>query len=486
MPRLPLIVVLGWALAGAAAASAASGFYTFASAPGLHPPKLEVIKRSKGLARGDFLVADVVLRQRAASPAVGQRGPMILNSNAQPIWFQPVGARQGEVLDFAREAYDAKPVLVWSQGHTVVVIDQHYRTIATLKAQAPWSIDGHEATIVGGDIWVTVTRLVPNQNLSEYGGPAKGTVIDSGVQEYKLRNGHLILTWDALNPGGKPHVPLSDSEQGLAPGGWDAYHVNSIQPLPDGDLLVSMRNTSAVYLIDPVSGRIVWTLGGKRSSFTAGPGAEFAWQHDARLSAPQEGGRGTDVRLTLFNDNCCGITPDGGLVPSNGQTEAMVLDLNTIADTATLEAAYPYPPSGEALVMGSMQLLPGGNALVGWGALPYFTEYSPSGTPLLEVEWPGADRSYRASFTGTWFGTPYYPPSGAVRGMTVYASWNGATQVARWEVLARSSSGGSSVVAEHVRTGFETAITLGRSYDAYAVRALGARGKVLATSRSFS
>ena len=133
-----------------------------------------------------------------------------------------------------------------------------------------------------------------------------------------------------------------------------------------------------------------------------------------------------------------------------------------------------------------MQLLPNGNALVGWGSEPYFSEYTGSGRLLLDVRWPGSSGSYRTLFTNTWLGKPDYPPSGAVRSGTVYASWNGATQVAKWEVLAAASAGGLKVVATRSRSGFETAIKLGKSYGVYEVRALSATGQVLGTSTAFS
>jgi hypothetical protein len=468
-----------WVAAATASAATWRGAYTFASAPGLHPPRLQVLKRAPGLARGDFLVANVAITVSPGSRPVGQAGPMILNSHARPIWFAPVRRRAGEILDFQQESYRGRPVLIWVQGHTVVVLNQHYRRIATLQAHPPWTIDGHDASIVGGDVWVTVTRPVGGQNLAPYGGPRRGTVEDSGIQEYQLSTGRLITTWDALNPGHEPNVPLSASEQPRLPGRWDAYHLNAVQPLPDGDLLVSMRNTSAVYLIDAATGQVIWTLGGKDSTFTFGSGARFAWQHDAKLSEPSRGGLGRSVELTLFNDNCCVMTR--AMQPGNpdGPSEGMVLKLNTITHRATLVAAYGHGPPGHSVFLGSMQLLPGGNALVSWGSDPYFTEYSRSGRKLLNIRWPGTDQSYRALFTRTWVGTPYYPPAGAVRGGLVYASWNGATQVASWEVLA-----GSAVVASQARSGFETAIRVRRART-YRVRALSAQGKVLGTSGSF-
>ena len=492
-----LAVIVGLVLAAAmpAAASTSSGQWSFVSAPGLHPPKLQVLTRKAGLARGDFLVANNASTNDPRS--LGQPGPMILDSTGQPVWFLHARA---VVEDLEQQTYEGKPVLLWIQGAEVKVVDEHYRTVATLNAHAPWDIDGHDAWITGTDIWVVVVRTVPNQDLSAYGGPSKASVIDSGAQEYDLKTGRLLRTWDALNPGSKPNVPLSASEQTAkpprrkgpghpicgghkCPGGggeflWDPYHLNSVQALANGDLLLSMRNTSAVYLIDPLTDKTIWTLGGKDSTFKPGAGASFAWQHDARLVDPGQGGHGRDVELTLFNDN-------------NGQhankpSEGMVLRLDTTARKATLVNAYRHQPPLNDLVLGSMQLLPNGNALVGWGAEPYFTEYTRSGKELLDVRWPGTDRSYRTLFTNSWVGTPYYPPRGAARGKTVYASWNGATQVAKWEVLAGSSATHLKVVASHAHTGFETAIKLTKSYAAYEVRALTSTGHALGSSKAFS
>jgi hypothetical protein len=464
----------------AASRGSGSSSYTFVSAPNLHPPKLQVLKRTAGLAQGDFLASAFGAGRPGSS---SQSGPLILNSKVQPVWFH--NARRPP-LDFEQETYNGQPVLVWIGPASVDVVNEHYRTVATVRSHGAWQIDGHDASIIGNDIWVAVVRMVSGQNLTAYGGHSNGSVIDCGLQEYDLKTGHLLKTWDALNPGGKPNVPLSASEVSAkfrlkgnrGPRQWDPYHLNAVQALPNGDLLVSMRDTWAVYLINPVSKRIIWTLGGKYSSFKVGSGAGFAWQHDAKLVNPATGGEGTAVELTLFNDNNGG----GGHQPSAG----MVLSLNTIARQATLVMAYHHYPPLSAGILGSMQLLPNGNALVGWGAEPYFTEYSRSGRELLDVRYPSAGGSYRTLFTDTWVGKPDYPPRGAARGKTVYASWNGATQVAKWEVLAGSSASKLRVAASHQSTGFETAINLPKTYGAYEVRALSASGHVLGTSKPFS
>jgi hypothetical protein len=253
-----------------------------------------------------------------------------------------------------------------------------------------------------------------------------------------------------------------------------------VQVLPTNQLLVSMRSTWAAYLIDPGTRRIVWRLGGKRSSFSLSSKARFAWQHDVQLLPTGD--------VTLYDDACCKELADGSLARPDGESRGLVLHLDIATRKVSLVAAYAHRPSRASAFLGSMRRLPGGNAVVGWGSLPYFSEYSASGRLLLDAVWPGKDQSYRALFSSSWVGLPYYPPSGAVRIVrgrtTVYASWNGATEVARWQVVAGPGAAQLTPVASAPTSGFETAIPLGAgSYRAFQVRALDAQGNVLGSSR---
>ncbi len=505
MRRLSALVVVVLAGVGgfAAAAGAAPGSFTtrgawsFASAPRLHPPKLLTVGHVswRRLAPGDFLLANFP-NLAARGPMTGQSGPLLVDQTLAPVWFASVPTNV-VAADLQQETYLGQPVLVWWEGQLtdtggtlrgeVVVVDQDYRRRATLRARRPWVISQHDAVISGGDIWVTVYRYVRNQNLTAYGGPRRGTVYDAGVQEYELATGKLLYTWDALNPGRAPHIPLAASEQpasvATAPGAaWDAYHLNSIQVLPSNRILVSMRNTWAAYLIDTTTGKIDWTLGGKHSSFKFARGASFAWQHHVQFVSATE--------LTLFDDACCRLEPRHRLGPTSGTSRGVVLRLDLVRRTASLLAAFPHRPPLAVLFLGSMQLRPNHGALVGWGSLPYFSEYSRRGAQLLDVRFPGKDQSYRALFTSSWVGTPSYPPHGAVRHTgareTVYASWNGATEVSRWEIMAGSSPHDLRVIAAGRRRGFETAFAVRAGSGGYfAVRALSSGGQVLGTSRAF-
>jgi uncharacterized membrane protein YgcG len=129
--------------------------------------------------------------------------------------------------------------------------------------------------------------------------------------------------------------------------------------------------------------------------------------------------------------------------------------------------------------------------VVGWGSKPYFSEFSKTGRLLLDAVFPTPDLTYRV-LVSNWVGKPFFPPSGAARNKggksTVYASWDGATQVARWRVLAGTDAKHLVTVATQSKNGFETAIALSKKYSTYKVQALDSRGHVLpnGTSKAFS
>ena len=459
--------------------------YSFVSAPSLHPPEIraDVPPVAARLEPGYILLANFY--DLTKHPMVGQSGPLILNNKLQPVWFKPVPTNV-VAGDLSLQRYQGKPVLSWWQGLITntgatesgkyVIVNQHYQTVATLKGADGWIPTLHSLVITGHDAWVTVNKNLP-MNLSKYGGSVNGAITDSAVQEYDLRTGKLLHTWDAFR-----HIPLADSYANPSVNGypWDAYHVNSISPAGPDTLLVSMRNTWAAYLINVKTGKIVWTLGGRHSTFRFEPGAAFEWQHDVTMLPGS--------RVSLFDDNCCQITGAGTYLAPNGPSQAMTLRLNQARHTAALVTAYRHNDDAAAY-MGNAELLPDGKMFVGWGSEPYFSEYSKSGELLLDGVLPGPDLSYRANQVRHWTGLPSYPPSGAARqrgkATTVYASWNGATRVTAWRVLAGQSAGSLGAVATRPMSGFETAIAVKASYHAFRLQALDAKGRIIGTSRVF-
>jgi hypothetical protein len=404
----------------------------------------------------------------------------------QPVWFKPV-PQKDVASNLTLQTYHGKPALSWWQGTITntgetltgenVVVNQHYQRVATLRGTNGWVPTVHEMLIRGNHAWVTVNKNLP-MDLSKYGGAYNGAMIDSAVQEYNLKTGKLLYTWDALK-----HISLNDSQATLPTNGfpWDAYHINSIQLVGHGRMLVSMRDTWAAYMVDIKSGRILWTLGGRHSDFKFAPGSAFAWQHDVR-SYP-----GSDL-LTIFDDHCCQETGGGTYVTPTAPSRGLVLKLNMATHTATATANYSHGSNFDSQYMGNLQPLPGGDEFVGWGSEQNFTEYTASGHMILDAYLPFPDLSYRA-FVEPWVGLPSYPPSGAARhkhGKTVvYASWNGATQVLSWRVLGGRGEGGLVPIAKAPRNGFETQIVVPPDDTTFRVQAIGSGHRVLGTSQPF-
>ena len=467
----------------------------YVSAPGLHPARLNVEVNRPGKASG-LLFVDPFAGSAAAQ--VGEAGPLIVESDGSPVWFHPVPTGE-RALDFTTQADAGKPALSWWQGTLTgadvantpagwpqpgaryYVYGQRYRQLATVLAAEGWTADPDELTLTGhGTALLIASRTVP-MDLTAYGGAVSDEVLDSEIQEVSLQTGRLLSRWDMLE-----HVPLSQSE--TAPpldGAWDPYELDSVQDLGGGRLLISARNTWTVYEVEPGSGKILWRLGGKDSSFRLGGQAAFYWQSDARLENGDE--------LTLFDDGCCEVTASG-LAPAQEAARGLALALDESEHTVRLLRQYRHTPGLHAPEQGSVETLADGNALVGWGQLPNISEYTSAGRLVYAASLPAADGSDR-SLRAHWDGMPLTQPSVAVRRRdgrtTAYASWNGATQVRFWQVYAGTSVaslngaiGVGEIIAFALRSGFQTAIPVSVGGPLFEVQALGAGNRVLGVSRA--
>src|SRR5207248_6735811 len=175
-------------------------------------------------------------------------------------------------------------------GGVDVILNQAYQQIATVSAGNGYITGNHDFQITPqGTALINAYRIV-TADLRPVGGKRRGKLIDQAIQEVDIATGRVLWQWDALD-----HIRLKATHEGK-PGSrpYDYLHMNSIQQLPDGDLLVSARHTWAVYEISKQTGRIAWALGGKHSTFRIGRRAAFAWQHDARMLL--------DGTITLFDN----------------------------------------------------------------------------------------------------------------------------------------------------------------------------------------
>jgi hypothetical protein len=350
-----------------------------------------------------------------------------------------------------------------------MIYDSSYRQVALVRAGNGLSADLHEFRLTPQGAAVITAYYPVYWDASSVHGPRQQVVLDSVVQEIDIRTGLVLYQWDSLD-----HVPLLDSYQALpqsAGSPFDYFHINSVQQQRDGDLLLSARNTWAAYDIDPGTGAIVWTLGGKNSSYRLGSGVTFAFQHDVRLHTE------SDPTVTLFDDGA-------GPPKVHTQSRGIMVRLDDKAKTATLVSEDLYSPALAASFEGNVQALPNGDEFLGWGQQPYFSEFNSQGEAVFDGRFVDSNSSYRA-YRSPWRGTPRSAPdvAASVSGATakVYASWNGATEVASWRVLAGPSANALQAVVTAPKDGFETEVAIaGQPY--VAVQALDGAGHTLATS----
>jgi Arylsulfotransferase (ASST) len=444
-------------------------YQSFISAPDLHPPVLSVTSPDRDPAAGEVLMT--------VGPGPGQYGPLIYTSQGRLVWFQalPHGV---DAENLGVQDYAGQQDLTWWRGRVLasgfglgedIVMDQHYQTVATIRAGNGYEADLHDFQIVPGDVaYITVYDPLWC-NLSAVGGQRNGSLIDTAVQAIDMKTGLVRWEWHSLD-----HVGVDESHAPLPSGRlpWDWFHLNSVDVEPNGDLLISARSTWTVYRLQRGSGTIAWRLGGTHSSFRMGPGTETAWQHDARLQS--------DGTITLFDN---GSTPQ-----VHDQSRGVRVALDEARHTARLVRDYRHP--GAPLLadsQGNMQLRPDGSLVVGWGAVPSVTELAGDGRLLFDAHMAPGMSSYRA-FRFPWSGHPLTSPSVSARllvagdATAVFASWNGASDVASWRVFAGTSPAWLSTRATVPASAFESSVTLPAAYAYVSVQALSASGALLGAS----
>jgi hypothetical protein len=343
-----------------------------------------VLKQGADNGNGDIFIA----------PEGG--GPEIISNTGKVIWFDPL--LRGEVVtDFRTQTYQGKPVLTWWQGTgfgglssgTDYIYNDHYQQIAKVNAGNGYSADGHEFLITPWNTALILAYTTATANLTSIGGPADQAVIDGVVQEIDISTGKVLFQWNSAD-----HVPYRDSHN-PPPGSpampWDWFHINAVHLDTDGNLLISSRYTWTIYKVNRHTGAIMWELGGKQSTFKlkAAPGQVldsageiFAYQHDPEAIGNDE--------YTVFDDESGG---GGGLLP---YSRVVTVKLDLAAKVATLMKSVEQPEGLVAGAEGNAQTTRNGDLFVGWGALPYISEFSPSGQLLFNAELPAGLTSYRA------------------------------------------------------------------------------------------
>jgi hypothetical protein len=461
----------GWAaLAGLRlpAAQAASTTAAYVSRPDLHPPALAFDFPADGTAPGSIFLAPFDITAAAGAykstpNSQSHSGPLVVDDSGEPVWFLPLGSTTA--MDVRMQQYQGRTVLTWYEGTVLgaeggswVIFDPTYHEVASVKAARGRHGDLHELLLTPqGTALITIYR--------EIATPAVPRLVTGIVQEVDVASGRVLFEWRSND-----HVGLDESymSQVTPAGNVDYFHLNSIDVDTDGNLLVSARHTSTIYKIDRKSGEVLWRLGGMKSDFAVAPAASFAFQHDVR--------RRSGGTITMFDNNAA---VPGGMTTSRG----LRIKVDTKKKRASFVAEYLAPRSRTGWAMGNMQELPDGSVFIGWGTDGSFTEIGSDGSIRLDGRFTDGSVSYRA-FRFELVAQPKGRPATEVLrnadgSYTLYVSWNGSTQVAKWQLVAGATAAAMKPVVTVPRTGFETAIPLPVTGGYVSVIALDAHGKQL-------
>ena len=488
----------------------------FRSREDLKPPTIEVLTHKQGSSSGGAAAQGAQGAQGGgeegyifcapkngpdeASPS--QDGAMIFDGRGDLVWFWPLESEEQDVMDFKVQSYRGEDVLTfWVGTHTgygqgeYLILDSSYEEVGRVSAANGYAGDHHEFLITPDNTaLITIYGEVEGFDLSSMGGSREGKVLDGIVQELDIESGELLFEWHSLE-----HVDLQESYAKVPKESekwyFDYFHINSIEVDNDSNLLISARRTSTIYKVDRTTGDVIWRLGGKKSDFEMGSGTRIAYQHDAR--------RQDDGTITVF---------DNGDFEVDEQSYGLVLEVDEEKMSVDLLQEYPNPEGKLCATQGSMQILPHTqNAFIGWGSNPLMSEFSREGELLFSASFPPEVESYRA-FRFPWRGEPQRRRGGRGGGgrggrgggrgggerpalvaervgggeeglVRAYASWNGATEVASWELLGGSDPRRMNPVVEVPREGFETAIEVSTAEPYVGVRARDALGRVLAYSK---
>jgi hypothetical protein len=446
----------------------------FRTRPDLLPPVFEISTPATGTADGYVFLG--------AKVPDGQHGLAILDNEGQMIWYDPQPIDTDGQFDFRVQEYLGEPVLTWAEasmargygfGHFVIADSSYERIVEFQSGNGYPGADVHELLLTPRGTALVMIYHGVEWDVSSIGGSRYAKVMDNIVQEVEIETGRVLFEWHSLD-----HVGVDESYQSLGTDDsrpYDYFHLNSIEEDADGNFLISARHTFAIYKIDRQTGEVTWRLNGKSSDFEMGDGTSFAWQHDARILPTGE--------LTLFDN-----AESNQDLAETAWSRGLVLALDEEVMTATVVREYVHPTEILSTSQANMQVLPNGNVFIGWGSAPVFSELSPEGEVLFEGRFPAGGNSYRA-YRFPWVGEPAEPPAVAVEHdgdgtMTVFASWNGATEVARWRVLAGPSPTDLIEVGSADRNGFETEIDVQTGAAYVAVEALDATGAIVGASGS--
>ncbi|KAF7542553.1 hypothetical protein G7Z17_g11480 [Cylindrodendrum hubeiense] len=382
----------------------------------------------------------------------GTSGPAIFSSKDLSLVYADL--KYSRSFDARAQDRDGAIYLTFIENGDCHVFDGSYQKQFSVTAKGlgrTTRADLHEFQFTGQGTAIMSVYQDIKYNMTTLGGEDDGLLTDAIFEEVELENNQVLNLWRASN-----HFNLSDTYVRYGPDkgfmgsdGFDWFHINSIYKSKYGDYLISSRALSMIALLDGETGTPKWVLGGKHNQFkdlSGGNATKFANQHNARFVQRNES------RISFFDNHVLTTGPCNHRNCSRG----VVVELDYDAMTVQLIEEFYHPQQVSSGSEGSVQALRNGNFLVGWGLNPGFTEHLPNGTVVMDVQRgalpnvagvePDVNMTVYRAWKMNWVGRPQWGPDIAsvsqhnmTANATIYVSWNGNTDIDRWEVATRQT-----------------------------------------------
>lgn len=372
---------------------------------------------------------------------------LILDDNAEPVYYHRFD-RLPNAMDFKRQSN--VQLTYYNRIHSEsVALNNHYEVVGSYTAGNGYKADLHDMQILddGHALLLIYDRQKVDMSAIYPGGDPNADVMGCIVQELDAAS-HVVFEWRSWD-----HIDILDSTVDFTTHLVNYMNCNSIERDNDGNLLLSSRNLSEVTKIDRQTGDVIWRMGGKKNEFEFTNDGGFSQQHDAR--------RLDNGLITLY---------DNGVSNSPAISRGLDLEVDEINKTVSVVREFRNTPDTFAAALGNMQRLTGGNSIVGWGrsSKPIFTEFDSLGRMALQFSAFDEIASYR-TFRFPWQGYPTWPPAliayADEQDVTLFFSWNGATETYGYMVFAQPDHGPEQYIANVAKEGFENSYTITVPYE---------------------
>ncbi len=242
--------------------------------------------------------------------------------------------------------------------------------VAVGNPSAGTGLDLHDFQVLPDGDFLGIQYVITTLDLSSWGLSPTAQVFDCVIVELDPA-GQIVWSWDTFS-----HIDVATENANWHSDFPNVVHMNSVQQIGN-QVIMSARELDAVYDIDKTTGDILWKLGGTSTpqSLTVVGNTYpqvFSAQHDARYKS--------DGTLTVH---------DNATQETDNSARALRFQIDTATNTATVEesvtdAHYPTPSP----CCGSVDKLSGGDWLLDWGYSEYTTELTPSGSPVIRINYP--------------------------------------------------------------------------------------------------